>query len=70
MRLGTQTFKQFTQQLLMITKDSHVTQSGDCIVAVAADKSVADLSAEFKDELRKPNAKLTIELEVDGLKEK
>jgi hypothetical protein len=28
---------------------------------------VADLSAEFKDALRQPNAKLTIKLEVAGL---
>jgi hypothetical protein len=51
----------------MITKERQVTQRGDCIVAVDADKSVADLSPEFKKVLRKPNAKLTIELEVDGL---
>jgi uncharacterized protein len=53
---------------IMITKERQVTQRGDCIVAVDADKSVADLSFEFKCALRKPNAKLTIELEVDGLK--
>ncbi len=53
---------------IMITKERQVTQRGDCIVAVDADKSVADLSAEFKNALRQPNAKLTIELEVDGLK--
>ena len=53
---------------IMLTKERMVTQRGDCIVAVAADKSVADLSKEFKDTIRKPNAKLTIELEVDGLK--
>jgi len=52
---------------IMITKERQVTQRGDCIVAVDADKSVADLSADFKKALRKPNAKLTIELEVDGL---
>jgi uncharacterized protein len=52
---------------IMITKERQVTQRGDCIVAVDADKSVADLSAEFKKALRKPNAKLTIQLEVDGL---
>ena len=53
---------------IMFTKENHVTKKGDCIVAVAADKSVADLSAEFKDALRQPNAKLIIEIEVDGLK--
>ncbi len=53
---------------IMITKERQVTQRGDCVVAVDADKSVADLSAEFKNTLRQPKAKLTIELEVDGLK--
>ena len=54
---------------LMFTKDKHLTQTGDCIIAVAADKAVADLSPEFKDKLKKPNAKLTILIEADGLTE-
>jgi hypothetical protein len=45
---------------LMFTKDIHVSKKGDCIVAMAADKSVADLSSQFKEKLRKPNAKVTI----------
>jgi len=53
---------------IMFTKERQVTKRGDCVVAVAADKSVADLSAEFKNALRQPNAKLTIQLEVDGLR--
>lgn len=52
---------------IMLTKERQVTQRGDCVVAVAADKSVADLSKEFKNAIRQPNAKLTIKLEVDGL---
>ena len=53
---------------IMITKERQVTKRGDCIVAVDADKSVADLSTEFKRALRQPKAKLIVELEVDGLK--
>jgi len=53
---------------IMITKERQVTKRGDCIVAVDADKSVADLSIEFKQALRQPKAKLIVELEVDGLK--
>jgi len=49
---------------LMFTKDIHVSQNGDCIVAMTADKSVADLSAQFKEDLRKPNAKLTVTIET------
>ncbi len=53
----------------MFTKDKSLSKNGDCVVAVAADKAVADLSAEFKEKLRKPNAKLTILIEAGGLKE-
>ena len=54
---------------LMFTKDKHLSETGDCIIAVAADKAVADLSVEFKDKLKNPNAKLTILIEADGLKQ-
>ena len=52
---------------LEFTKDTHLSKKGDCIIAVAADKALADLSAEFKAGLRKPNAKLTIVIEADGV---
>jgi len=51
---------------LMITKDCDLSSQGDCIIAVGADRAAADLCPEFKDGLRKPNAKLTIQIEVDG----
>jgi hypothetical protein len=54
---------------LMFTKEKHLSKTGDCIVAVASDKALADLSPEFKDKLRKPNAKLTILIEANGLTE-
>jgi hypothetical protein len=54
---------------IMFTKDKDLSETGDCIVAVAADKAVADLSQQFKDALRKTNSKLTITIEVDGLQE-
>ena len=54
---------------LMFTKDVHVSKNGDCIIALASDKSVADLSTQFKVALRKPNAKLTITIETENLKE-
>jgi uncharacterized protein len=53
----------------MFTKDIHVSKNGDCIIAMTTDKAVADLSVEFKQELRKPNAKLTITIEAGDLKE-
>jgi hypothetical protein len=54
---------------LEFTKDKHLSKKGDCIVAVAADKALADLSREFKENLRKPNAKLTILIEAGGIAE-
>jgi len=54
---------------LEFTKDTHLTKRGDCIVAVAANRALADLSAKFKETLRKTNAKLTITIEVDGITE-
>jgi hypothetical protein len=54
---------------LEFTKDPHLSKKGDCIVAVAADKALADLSAAFKENLSKPHAKLTVTIEADGLSE-
>ena len=54
---------------LEFTKDTHLSKKGDCIVVVAADKALADLTADFKEKLRKPHAKLTITIEVDGISE-
>jgi hypothetical protein len=54
---------------LEFTKDKHLSKKGDCIVAIAADKALADLSAEFKEKLRKPHAKLTIIIEAGELTE-
>jgi uncharacterized protein len=54
---------------LMFTKDVHVSKNGDCIVAMSAEKSVVDLSSQFKEGLHKPNAKVTVTLEADDLKE-
>ena len=52
---------------LEITKEIHLSRRGDCIIAVAADKSLADLSEEFKESLRKPGAKLTLTIEANGI---
>jgi hypothetical protein len=54
---------------LEFTKDAHLSKMGDCIIAVAGEKGLMDLSNEFKENLRRPNAKLTITIETDGIKE-
>jgi hypothetical protein len=52
---------------LEITKEIHLSRRGDCIIAIAADKSLTDLSEEFKECLRKPSAKLTLTIEANGI---
>jgi hypothetical protein len=52
---------------LEITKEEHLTRKGDCIVAVSADKGLNNLSAEFKEAMRKDGAKLTISIEAGGI---
>ena len=55
---------------LEFTRDKHLSKKGDCIAAVAADKGLVDLSSEFKDNLRKPHAKLTISIEAGEIMER
>jgi hypothetical protein len=52
-----------------ITKEHHLTEKGDCIIAVRADKTCADLSRDFREAARKPNAEITITIEAGGEKE-
>jgi uncharacterized protein len=52
---------------LMFTKEKKLSNTGDCIIGVAADKATADLNKTFKDTLKKPNAKLTVLIEASGL---
>ncbi len=67
--LGHENLQAIHPTTLMFTKDKSLSKNGDCIVAVAADKAVADLSAEFKDKLKKLNAKLIILIEAGDLKQ-
>jgi hypothetical protein len=52
---------------LMFTKEKQLSNTGDCIVAVAANKALADLTQTFKDNLRKPKTKLSIIIEAGGI---
>jgi hypothetical protein len=51
---------------LEFTTEHDVSKKGDCIIAVSADKAMPDISAEFKERLRKENARLTILIEAGG----
>jgi hypothetical protein len=52
-----------------ITKEDHLSQSGDCIIAVSANKALVDLSSEFKKNLLKDHARITISVEAGGVTE-
>jgi len=54
---------------LEVTKDSYLTKKGDCIIAVKADKSLVDMSHDFKEAARTLNAKITVTIEVEEVKE-
>jgi len=54
---------------LEVTKDSRLTKKGDCIVAVKADKSLVDLSEDFKEAARTLNAMITVTIEAGEAKE-
>ncbi len=52
------------QKTIEITKESHLTPRGDCIVGVNAKSSCADLSEELKNKLRTPDSKVTFSIKV------
>ena len=49
-----------------ITKEPHLTERGDCIVVVGANKGASDLSPEFKKLAQDAKAKITITIEASG----
>ena len=53
---------------LEITKETHLTPRGDCIIGVSADKSMQDFPEEFKEKIRK-SKKIIVEIEVGGLRD-
>ena len=52
-----------------ITKETHLSRDGECIIAVGANKALDDLSPEFKENLRKDGAKITVLIEANGVTE-
>ena len=52
-----------------ITKETSLTSRGNCIIAVNATKGAADLNQKFKEAARKENAKITITIETDDIRE-
>jgi hypothetical protein len=54
---------------LEITRESHLTREGDCIIAVSADKAIADLGEELRKGLLGENARVMILIEADNIVE-
>lgn len=50
---------------LEITKETHLTKEGDCVIAVGADKAMNDLTPQFKNALRRDTSRLVILIEAD-----
>ncbi len=49
-----------------ITKETHLTKRGDCIIAVGSNKGANDLSLLFKKTAQNESARIEIAIEVDG----
>ena len=52
-----------------ITKETTLTKRGDCVIAVGATKSAADLNPRFKEAAKKKSARITIKIEAGEVKE-
>jgi len=52
-----------------ITKEAELSKRGDCIIAVSADKAMADLNSKFKESLRKKSTKVTVMIEAGDVVE-
>jgi len=52
------------QKTIEITKESHLTPKGDCIIGINATSSCADLPKELKDKLKTSDTKITFSISV------
>ena len=52
------------QKTIEITKESHLTLNGDCIIGVNASSSCADLPSSLKKKLQNPNSKVLFSIKV------
>jgi len=54
------------QKTLEITKESHLTPQGDCIIGINATASCADLPPALIDKLKNSNSKITFSISVEN----
>jgi hypothetical protein len=52
-----------------ITKHPQLTRRGDCVIAVRSTKGLRDLSAVFRSICRSDDARITVQLTVQGISE-
>ena len=52
-----------------ITKEKSLTERGNCIIAVSANKAMPDLRSEFKEALKNEDAELIIEIKAGKIRE-
>ena len=50
----------------MVTTDEHLSKRGDCIVAVRAEKGLADLPSELKEIIRNEETEITFTMNTSG----
>lgn len=50
-----------------VTKEKHLSEAGDCVIAVSADKGLKDLDREFLDLLRSDSATIAVQFQTDGI---
>jgi hypothetical protein len=61
---GHENIRSIHQKTIEITKESHLTPKGDCIIGVNAKSSCADLPEELKNKLKNPDTKVTFSIKV------
>ena len=63
---GHKNIRSLHPRTIEITKDSHLTPRGDCIVGVNASNGCKDIPSELKKKLKDPNSKVNFSIEVNG----
>ena len=61
---GNENIRSNHQKTIEITKETHLTPQGDCIVGVNATSSCSDLPLEMKNKLKDSNAKVIFSIQV------
>ena len=65
---GHKNIRSLHARTIEITKDSHLTLRGDCIIGVNANKSCSDLTSDMKNKIKSDDSFIEIELIVEPFK--